>query len=73
MTHTRQVQETSREPAQQVDGQQLARIEEEFRKDPDVLALKQEIDDTSEHLERIKRSVRQPHDRGAACGPESIR
>ena len=34
----------------------------EFKKDPDVLALKQEIDDTREHLDRIKRNVRQAHD-----------
>ena len=67
------VQETSREPAQQVDGQQLARIEEEFGKDPDVLALKQEIDDTSEHLERIVRQRAAAPRSGAACGPDSIR
>ena len=54
--------EDGQQPRQQVDPQQLARIEEEFKKDPEVVALKKEIDDTREHLERIKRNVRQPHD-----------
>jgi beta-lactamase regulating signal transducer with metallopeptidase domain len=39
-----------------------AQIESNFRKDPDVLALKQEIENTREHLELIKRNVRQAHD-----------
>ena len=54
--------EDGRQPGQQVDPQQLARIEEVFKKDPEVIALKKEIDDTREHLDRIKRNVRQPHD-----------
>jgi bla regulator protein blaR1 len=44
------------------DATVSARIEENFRKDPEVLALKQAIKDTGEHLDRIKRNVRQVHD-----------
>ena len=55
-------QQEIQQPTQQFDGQQLALITEEFKKDPDVLALKQEIDDTREHLEHLKHTVRQPHD-----------
>ena len=55
-------QEEIQQPRQRVDAQLLAQIEEVFKKDPEVLALKQEIDDTREHLDRIKRNVRQPHD-----------
>ena len=55
-------QEESQQPRQQVDAQQLARIEEVFRKDADVLALKQEIEDTREHLDRVKLNVRQASD-----------
>ena len=55
-------QEENQQPRQQVDAQQLARIREEFGKDAEVVALKREFDDTSEHLERIKLNVRQAHD-----------
>jgi polysaccharide biosynthesis transport protein len=55
-------QEDNQQRRQQGDAQQRAQIEEEFKKDTDVIALMQEIDDTREHLERIKRNVRQPHD-----------
>jgi succinoglycan biosynthesis transport protein ExoP len=55
-------QEEVRQPRQQVDAQQLARIQALFSKDADVVALKKEIDNTREHLDRIKRNVRQPHD-----------
>jgi capsular exopolysaccharide synthesis family protein len=48
--------------AQSSEGELLGRIQEEFKKDPDVLALKQEIDDTLDHLDHLKRTVRQPHD-----------
>ena len=44
------------------DGQLLARIKDEFKKDPDVIAFKQEFDETREHLEHIKQTVRQPQD-----------
>ena len=54
--------EDSQQPGQQVDAQQRARIEEEFKKDAEVLALKKEMEDTRDHLDRIKRNVRQPHD-----------
>ena len=54
--------EKSKESGQQVDAQQLARIQDVFRKDTDVLALKKEIDDTREILERIKRNLLLPHD-----------
>ena len=55
-------QEEGRQSSREVDTQQEARIRELFSKDSDVIALKKEIDDTREHLERIKRNVRQPHD-----------
>jgi succinoglycan biosynthesis transport protein ExoP len=55
-------QEESQQPRQAVDAQLRARIDEVFKKDPDVVALKQEIEDTGEHLDRIKRNVRQAHD-----------
>jgi polysaccharide biosynthesis transport protein len=55
-------QAEGRQPNQQVEAQQLARVQELFSKDTDVIALKQEIEDTGEHLDRIKKSVRQPHD-----------
>ena len=54
--------EDHQQPRQQSDAQQRAQIEEEFMKDAEVLALKQEMDNTREHLDRIKRNVRQPHD-----------
>ena len=40
----------------------LLRVKEEFKRDPDVLALKQEFEETREHLEHLKQNVRQPHD-----------
>ncbi len=54
--------EDSQQPRQQVDSQLRARIEEIFKKDAEVVALKKVIDDTSDHLERIKRITRQPSD-----------
>jgi hypothetical protein len=38
-----------------------SRIAEKLKKDPELAALKQEIDETSEHLDRIKRTVRPPY------------
>ena len=52
----------SQQLAQVNDGQLLARIKDEFKKDPDVIAFKQEFDETREHLEHIKQTVRQPQD-----------
>jgi succinoglycan biosynthesis transport protein ExoP len=54
-------QDLSREQNQD-DGQRLALIEEQFRKDPEVVALKKEIDDTSERIELVKRGARQGGD-----------
>ena len=54
--------EENRQSSQANDGELQARIREEFKKDPDVLALKQEFDDVREHLDRIKRTVRRPDD-----------
>jgi beta-lactamase regulating signal transducer with metallopeptidase domain len=42
--------------------QRTIRIEEEFKRDPDVQAFMQDFDETREHLERLKSSVRVPHD-----------
>jgi len=50
------------EPAQLADGQQRAQVEEEFKRDPDVLDFMREFEETREHLEHLKQSVRQPHD-----------
>lgn len=55
-------QQEINQPTQPTDREQQARVEEEFKKDPDVLALMQEFDETHEHLEHVKRTVRQPHD-----------
>lgn len=44
------------------DAQQLARVREEFARDPDVVALKQDFEATSEHLEHLKKNVRQARD-----------
>ena len=55
-------QQEIQEPMPATDAQQQARIEEEFKRDPDVLALMQEFDETREHLDHLKRNVRQPHD-----------
>jgi polysaccharide biosynthesis transport protein len=55
-------QEEGQQSAQPADDQQLALVKEEFNKDSDVVALRQEIDETREHLERLKRNVRQAHD-----------
>ena len=55
-------QQEIQEPTQSTDGQQQARVEEEFKKDPDVLDFMREFDETREHLEHLKRNVRQPHD-----------
>jgi beta-lactamase regulating signal transducer with metallopeptidase domain len=38
------------------------RIAEEFKNDPEVLALEKEIAETRKHLEHIKLNIRQPHD-----------
>jgi polysaccharide biosynthesis transport protein len=54
--------EASQQSTQEGSEQQLARIEEEFKKDRDVLALKQEIDKISDHLGRIKQNVRRSDD-----------
>ena len=62
MTPTRRGSKKARSQRSQADGQQLARVEEEFKRDPDVLAFKQEFEETREHLEHLKRNVRQPHD-----------
>jgi succinoglycan biosynthesis transport protein ExoP len=65
-------QEDSQQRRQRDDPQQLARVEEEFKKDPDVIALKREMEDTREHLERIKRNVRQPHDPARVAAQNQI-
>ena len=54
--------EESQRPSQENDGLLLARIKDEFRKDPDVMAFKNEFDETREHLEHLKRTVRRPDD-----------
>jgi polysaccharide biosynthesis transport protein len=58
---TRQ-EESQQQPVRQIDTQKLATIREVFKKDAEVLALTQEIAVTREHLDRLKRNVRQPHD-----------
>ena len=44
------------------ENQQLDQIREAFKNDPDVLALKQEFDETREHLDHLKRNFRNPSD-----------
>jgi polysaccharide biosynthesis transport protein len=56
------MREADQQSTQQDSEQQLARIKEEFKKDPEVLALKQQIEAMGERLDHIKHSVRQPHD-----------
>ena len=48
--------------AGQQENQQLDQIREAFKNDPDVLALKQEFDETREHLDHLKRNFRNPSD-----------
>jgi capsular exopolysaccharide synthesis family protein len=55
-------QQQIQEPTQSTDRQQQALVAEEFKKDPDVLEFMREYDETREHLEHLKRNVRQPHD-----------
>jgi polysaccharide biosynthesis transport protein len=55
-------QQAIQEPAQSVDAQQRVRVEEEFKRDPEVVSFMQEFEETREHLEHLKESVRQPHD-----------
>ena len=56
----------------EADAPQLARVREEFSRDPDVLALKQEFEETREHLEHLKRNVRQPHDPARSAAQEQF-
>jgi polysaccharide biosynthesis transport protein len=56
------IQQRTEEPVEQTDGQKLARVTEEFTRDPEVIALKQEVEETQTHLERLKGNVRQSHD-----------
>ena len=44
------------------DQPQQYRIEEEFKRDPDVLEFMREFEETREHLDHLKRNLRQPHD-----------
>ena len=55
-------QQRTEQPAEQTDRQKLARVKEEFTRDPEVVALKQEFEQTREHLEHLKGNVRQSHD-----------
>jgi polysaccharide biosynthesis transport protein len=57
------IQQRTEQPAEQTDKQMLlARVTEEFTRDPEVVNLKQEIEETQEHLEHLKANVRQSHD-----------
>jgi capsular exopolysaccharide synthesis family protein len=59
------IQEEDLQKAQQQrpgEDQLLAQITEEFQKDPEVISLVQDIDETREHLEHVKHTVRQPQD-----------
>ena len=64
--------EASQQAMQEGKEQQHARVREEFKKDPEVLALKQEIDKMREHLDRIKHNVRQPHDPARAAAQKQF-
>jgi polysaccharide biosynthesis transport protein len=56
------IQQGTEQPSQQTDAQKLALVTEEFTRDPEVVALKQEFEETREHLEHLKNNVRQSHD-----------
>lgn len=43
-------QQRTEQPAEQTDRQKLARVTEEFTRDPEVVALKQEVEQTQAHL-----------------------
>jgi beta-lactamase regulating signal transducer with metallopeptidase domain len=47
---------------QQQPGQTLARVTEEFTREPEVIALKHEVEETQTHLEHLKANVGQAHD-----------
>jgi polysaccharide biosynthesis transport protein len=46
----------------QVDERTLARIKDEFNKDPEAIALSREIAETEKHLERVRSAARQNND-----------
>ena len=56
------IQQATEQPLQQTDAQKLALVREEFTRDPEVVALKQEFEETREHLDHLKYNVRQSHD-----------
>jgi WD40 repeat protein len=55
-------QDVSDQQGQQSDGALLARIQDEFRKDPEVAGLVAEIEKIKEHLDHNKRVVHQAND-----------
>jgi succinoglycan biosynthesis transport protein ExoP len=65
-------QEDGQQRLQRGDAQQRARIEEEFSNDAEVVALRRDMVKTSEHLDRIKRNVRQPHDPARVAAQNQI-
>jgi capsular exopolysaccharide synthesis family protein len=59
----KRAEETAARPAAQPSDERLQQqIEAEFRKDPEVVALVDEIQQTEEHLDSVKKLARQPSD-----------
>jgi capsular exopolysaccharide synthesis family protein len=56
------MQQEEKNQTQQGGDQLNEKIEEEFNKDPEVVALVDEIDEVREHLEHVKQNVRNPSD-----------
>ena len=47
---------------EEADGKLLALVIEKFTRDPEVVALKQEVEETQTHLAHLKTNLRQSHD-----------
>jgi succinoglycan biosynthesis transport protein ExoP len=66
------IQQRTEEPVEQTNGQKLARVTEEFTRDPEVVALKQEVEETQTHLEHLKDNVRQSHDPAVVAAQKQL-
>jgi polysaccharide biosynthesis transport protein len=66
------IQQRTEQPSQQTDTQRLALVREEFTRDPEVVDLKQEVEETQTHLEHLKDNVRQSHDPAVVAAQKQL-
>jgi polysaccharide biosynthesis transport protein len=66
------IQQRTEQPAEQTDKQKLARVTEEFTRDPEVVDLKKEVEETQAHLEHLKGNVRQSHDPAVVAAKKQL-